>query len=216
MNGGAQITPEILRASLTPKTGLFSLSLNCDFTGIVQPVQELGDVCREQGVLFHVHVAPGSLSFEELSADYVTCKGKLWAREPFTSKEFSFYRMDSLDVQEGCMEVSRLQSRLKKGIEENFLEAIECFSGAEKLPGYLVMSFFGVSSQALIYLLQSKGVHVRSNAKLFRLLGVDPLIAQCAVSFVITDETTESQIDYAIEVICACAKNLRKCSLGLI
>ena len=74
-----QITPDLLKKGLTPKTGMVSLSWANPLTGVVQPIWELAEVCLENGVLFHVDVSQvlGKIyfKFEDLPVDYLTFEG---------------------------------------------------------------------------------------------------------------------------------------------
>lgn len=74
------VTPESLANSLTPRTALLSLSWANGMTGVIQPVHEIAQLCRQRGVRFHLdatHVL-GKLfiDLEEVSPDYVTCNGE--------------------------------------------------------------------------------------------------------------------------------------------
>jgi cysteine desulfurase len=48
-----RVAPETLRAALRPDTILVSVMAANNETGALQPVAELGRICRERGVLFH-------------------------------------------------------------------------------------------------------------------------------------------------------------------
>lgn len=81
VNAQGMITPEALADALKPRTALFSLSWANGMTGVVQPVLELSDLCRDRGVLFHLdasHVL-GKVAFDldEIAPDFVTFHGDL-------------------------------------------------------------------------------------------------------------------------------------------
>lgn len=71
-----RIHPEQLLESLTPKTLLFSLSVANGMTGLIEPIQELGELCRERGVLFHLDLSDVlgrlALTSEMVRADVLT------------------------------------------------------------------------------------------------------------------------------------------------
>jgi len=54
-----RVLPETLRAALRPDTILCSVMLANNEVGTVQPVAELGGICREAGVVFHCDAAQG-------------------------------------------------------------------------------------------------------------------------------------------------------------
>jgi cysteine desulfurase len=65
-----------LRAAITDKTILVSVMLANNEIGVVQPVNEIGAICREKGVLFHTDAVQGvgkvPFNVEEAKADLVS------------------------------------------------------------------------------------------------------------------------------------------------
>lgn len=53
VDAAGRIDPESLRRALQPDTVLVSLMAANNETGTVQPIGELGQICRERGVIFH-------------------------------------------------------------------------------------------------------------------------------------------------------------------
>ncbi len=49
-----QVAPESVAAAITPQTALVSVMYANNEVGTVQPIGEIGTICRERGVLFHV------------------------------------------------------------------------------------------------------------------------------------------------------------------
>ncbi|HWQ14272.1 MAG TPA: cysteine desulfurase family protein [Roseiflexaceae bacterium] len=70
------VRPEDLRAAMRPDTALVSIMYANNEVGTVQPLAELGAICRERGVPFHTDAvqAPGSLPLdvEALNVDLMT------------------------------------------------------------------------------------------------------------------------------------------------
>jgi cysteine desulfurase len=66
---------EKLRAAITEKTVLVSIMLANNEIGVVQPVDEIGKLCREKGVLFHCDAVQGvgkvSFDVEQAQCDLV-------------------------------------------------------------------------------------------------------------------------------------------------
>jgi len=62
------VSVESLRAALRPDTILVSIMAANNETGAIQPVDELGKVCRERGVLFHTDAVQsfGKLPFSDI------------------------------------------------------------------------------------------------------------------------------------------------------
>jgi cysteine desulfurase len=53
VQGDGLIDLDMLRESITDKTILVSIMYANNEIGVIQPVQEIGKICRERGVLFH-------------------------------------------------------------------------------------------------------------------------------------------------------------------
>lgn len=75
-----QVTSSTIADALSPRTALVSLSWANGLTGVVQPVAEIAELCRQRGVRLHLdatHVL-GKLSFDltEINPDFVTFNGE--------------------------------------------------------------------------------------------------------------------------------------------
>jgi cysteine desulfurase len=74
-----QVDTETLKTLLDDRTDLVSVQWVNNETGIIQPVEEIGRICREHGVPFHIDAAQavGKLAIElsQGAADYVTLTG---------------------------------------------------------------------------------------------------------------------------------------------
>jgi cysteine desulfurase len=73
------VDPEDVRKAITPKTILVSIMFANNEIGTVQPVEKIGAICREKGVLFHCDAVQGigKLPFdvEKVNADLVSISG---------------------------------------------------------------------------------------------------------------------------------------------
>lgn len=79
VNSGGIVTAQAVADSLSPRTALVSLSWANGLTGVVQPVAEIAELCRQRGVHFHLeatHVV-GKLFYElkEINPEYLTFNG---------------------------------------------------------------------------------------------------------------------------------------------
>jgi len=54
------INPEAIRAAIRPNTRLISVMLANNETGVLQPVEEIGRIAAEAGVLFHIDAVQGA------------------------------------------------------------------------------------------------------------------------------------------------------------
>lgn len=118
-----------------------------------------------------------------------------------------------------CLEVARLRDKLERGIKNSVKEAVLFFEEAERLPNCTAIGFPGLCAEALLFLLQRFGVcatigggtHQRLSEVLLA-SGVDLPLAESALSFSLSLQTTEEEIDAAIEAIAVCVHNLRRSS----
>ena len=70
------ISLEKLRAALRPDTILVSIMMVNNEIGVIQPVWEIGELCREKGIVFHVDAVQGAgrveIDLAKLKADLLT------------------------------------------------------------------------------------------------------------------------------------------------
>jgi len=70
------ISLEKLRAAIRPDTILVSIMMVNNEIGVIQPVWEIGELCREKGIVFHVDAVQGAgrveIDMAKLKADLLT------------------------------------------------------------------------------------------------------------------------------------------------
>jgi cysteine desulfurase len=125
--------------------------------------------------------------------------------------------MDSRNLM--CTEIARLRNQLENGITAACPGAIPFFKGQERVPHITAVGFPGIANESLLYLLNRKGVYASIGGGSFQQIalvlggaGIDPALAQSAISFSLSRETTEEEIDKAIEIIQECVKKLKQLS----
>jgi cysteine desulfurase len=123
--------------------------------------------------------------------------------------------MDSRDLL--CMEVARLRDKLEMGIVANYPEAVPFYSDQERLPHCTTIAFPGIASEAMLYSLNRKNVFANIGGGNFQQLSqillhaaVPEALAQTAVSFSLSRETNEDEVDRAVQLIAESARQLRK------
>lgn len=116
-------------------------------------------------------------------------------------------------------EIVRLRDRLEKGIREGFADAFVFFEKADRLPNCSAIGFPGIACEALLFALHRQGIyasmgggHCQKLSCVLTACGVDSVLAGSALSFSLSCETTEEEIDYAVERIVETAKKLRRLS----
>lgn len=81
-NEKGQITKKEIENSLSPKTAFLSLPFADPVTGIVYPIWEIGEYCRQMGIFFHVEISQvlGKMifPFSTLPVDFLSFDGRLF------------------------------------------------------------------------------------------------------------------------------------------
>lgn len=255
VNHQGKVTTEALIESLSPRTALVSLSWANGLTGVIQPVAELADICRERGILFHLdatHVL-GKLfySLEDIGADFISFNGDqlhapkgtggLYIKKGVRCSSFLVGSADQGGLRAGpldvgllaalataskeaietrdllCTEVARLRNQLEETVQKSIPQAKILFKKQERVPHCSCIAFPGLSNEALLFLLNRKGICATIGGGNFLQLthqlkacGFDPLTAQGAISFGLSRYTTEEEITTASSVIIDSAKELLK------
>ncbi len=246
LNSKGQITRQALEAAITSRTALFSISWADGLTGVIHPIEDLAAVCKEKNILFHVDASyifgKRFFRFQDLGAHFLTVDGSdiqslqdtglLFIKEGTPVRlersppSIAFASTLAIAVEERqnkfehyCMEIARLRDRLEEGVREGFSEAVILFKEADRLPNVTVIAFPKVYSEALLFLLNSKGIYASSGGGKFQSLktvlmaaGVEENLAKCALSFSLSWDTEEEEIEQAILLIIACAKQIQRSS----
>lgn len=125
--------------------------------------------------------------------------------------------LDARDLM--CTEVARLRSRLETEIVSLVPDAIVFFQDQERLSNCTAIGFPGVANEALLYALNRKGVCASIGGGSYQQIGlvlaasgVEEILAHSAVSFALSRETSEEEIDRAVEIVADCVKKLRRVS----
>jgi len=122
-----------------------------------------------------------------------------------------------------CMEGARLRNLLEQGIQEGCPGAKPLFTDQERLPHISAMSFPGIANEALLFALSEKGLFASIGGGLQQQLSlmleacqVEPMLALSAVSFSLSRETTQEDIEQAVDIIVKTAKKLRESSSKMV
>lgn len=122
-----------------------------------------------------------------------------------------------------CMEIARLKYHFESSLKKRIPEAHILFENEERLPHITCIAFPGVTSEALLFVLNRKGVLASmgggSQQQIGYILtacGLESLLANSALSFSLSKETTEEEIDKAVAIIDAAYHRLRRVSEQII
>lgn len=121
---------------------------------------------------------------------------------------------DSIDLL--CSEVARLRDKLEMGIVSRFPSAVPFYSDQERLPHCVTIAFPGIANEALLYALNRKAVFASIGGGSFQQIALvltaasqPEALAHTAISFSLSRETTEDEIDHTIDIVADCAEKLQ-------
>ncbi len=116
-------------------------------------------------------------------------------------------------------EVARLRSLFEESILSSVPNASVLFQDQERSPHITCMTFPGVKNEALLFLLQKKGLYATMGGGLFQTLsvalqacGIDHQASEEALSFALSKETTEDEVKKAALNISTAVTELRRLS----
>ncbi len=244
-----QVSVDALESVLNDEVNLVSLSWANGLTGVIHPIEEIAHLCQEKGIPLHVdatHVL-GKLYFrlEDLPIGYLTFDaGRLGApkgigglfvkesapfkplilgREPASlpvitalSQTFReiFAHFDTINL-----ETARLRDHFEKAFpQENCL-----FQEVTRLPNTSVITFPGVASEALLFVLNADNLYASMGGGIFPRLshvlkcyGCSNEVMHTALSFTFSFETTQEEIERGIAIITRSVSALQKRSAALM
>lgn len=118
-----------------------------------------------------------------------------------------------------CTEIARLRNKLEEGVQAQVPESKALFTDQQRVPHISAIAFPGVINEALLYALNRRnlcacigGGSFQQIGLILKACGFDDLVAHSAVSFSLSRETTEQQVDQAITIIAEAVKQLRSIS----
>lgn len=118
-----------------------------------------------------------------------------------------------------CTEIARLKYSFESQLVKRIPDAIVLFENEERLPHITAIAFPGVPSEIMLFLLSRKdlfasmgGGNQQQIGYLLEACGVDKSLANCALSFSFSRETTEEEIERGLDIIEKSYSKLRKVS----
>lgn len=79
VNENGQLTVEILEKNLSPRSGILAISWVEPLTGVIQPVWEIADFCKKNGILLYVEAseifAKLFFNFRDIDIDFLSFQG---------------------------------------------------------------------------------------------------------------------------------------------
>ena len=76
VSGDGEVSPRDVEAAIAPQTALVSVMFANNEIGTIQPVEQIGEICRKRGVLFHVDAVQAAgqveIDMKRIKADYLS------------------------------------------------------------------------------------------------------------------------------------------------
>jgi cysteine desulfurase len=234
-----------LEEALKPKTALLSISWANALTGVIQPITDIIRICHNKGVKVHLNasamVGKLPISFEELGVDFLTFDGdKIHTPQGIgglfqkTKPHESSHHVAALcglslaveeelqRLEQFAMETARLRDTFEAELKHALPDTVVLFQDADRLPHVSCVAFPGVMSEALLYHLHRRHVYASLGGGQFQKLSsqlksckVSEELAQSALSFAISHETTEDDLAEALDIVVSSVRKLSTLSAAL-
>ena len=253
------ITPEEVETALTPETCLVSVMYANNEIGTIQPIPEIGELCRERGVFFHTDAVQAfghlSIDVEAQHIDMLSLSahkfhgpkgvGLLYSRKgiPLTNVIYGGAqergKRAGTENVPGIMSMAAAMAEAAENLETNtaYVSALRdrlitglsaiphsILNGdAEKrLPGNVNFCFEGIEGEALLLLLDQKGIAASSGSAcasgsldpshVLLALGRPYELALSSLRLTIDENNTAEEIDAIIASVTEAVETLRKLS----
>lgn len=253
------ITPKQVESAIRPETCLVTVMYANNEIGTIQPIKEIGKICREKGVLFHTDAvqAAGHLHIDvkEQNIDMLSLSahkfhgpkgtGALFARSgiPLTNiieggaqergKRGGTENIPAIvgmatALEEACKNIDKNAEKLIPLRDKLISELSEIphsvLNGdAEKrLPGNVSFCFEGIEGESLLLLLDDKGICASSGSACTSgsldpshvLLAIGRIhdIAHGSLRLSLSEENTESEINFTVKAVKEVVEYLRSVS----
>ncbi len=252
---------EQVREAMTDKTILVSIMHGNNEIGTVNPIRDIGRLCKEKGVLFHTDAcqtfAKQPIDVEDWGIDLLSCSGhKIYGpkgvgalyvrrKKPRVRCEPVIHggghergmRSGTLNVPgivgmgkaaELCvqnqdaeiMRISALRDRMKDGLFNRLDEIFLNGHPTQRIPNNLNVSFLYVEGESLMMGFHEIAVSSGSactSASLepsyvLKAIGRGDDLAHSSIRFSLGRFTTEEEVDYTVERVCATVEKLREMS----
>lgn len=253
------VTPEQVAAAIRPDTCLVSIMFANNEIGTIEPIAEIGAVCREKGVLFHTDAVQAvghiPVHLSELPVDMLSLSGHkfhgpkgvgvLFARRGTALRSLicggaqergrragtenlpgilgmaAALKEACAHLAENAAYVSGLRDKLIAGLEQ-IPHSILSGDREQRLPGNVNFCFEGVEGEALLLLLDAKGICASSGSActsgsldpshVLLAVGVPYEAAHGSLRLSLSAENTPEEIDYLIAQVTAVTARLRSMS----
>ena len=253
------VTAEQVREAIRPDTCLVTIMFANNEIGTVQPIAEIGAVCREKGVLFHtdavqaaghLHIDVKAQNIDMLSLSAHKFHGPkgigvLYARKgiflvnlieggaqergkragteniPAIMGMAAALEEANANLDANAQKLIKLRDRLIAGLSKIPHSELNG-DGVKRLPNNVSFCFEGIEGEAMLLLLDDKGVYASSGSACTSgsldpshvLLAIGRVhdVAHGSLRLSLSEENTEEEVDYIIQAVAEVVAYLRSIS----
>ena len=253
------VSPADVAAAIRPDTALVTIMFANNEIGTIQPIAEIGKICRDKGVLFHTDAvqAAGHLHIDvaEMNIDMLSLSGHkfhgpkgvgaLFVRKgiPLTTvieggaqergKRAGTENVPAIvsmaaAFAEACENIDKnaqyeisLRDRLINGLSK-IPHSVLNGDAVNRLPNNVNMCFEGIEGEALLLMLDDKGIEASSGSActsgsldpshVLLAIGLPHEVAHGSLRLTLSEYSTQEEIDYIIEKVPEVIEYLRNMS----
>ncbi len=253
------VRPEELEAAIREDTAIVSVMYANNEIGTIQPIPEIGAICKKHGVLFHtdavqavgnvpIHVKEQNIDMLSLSAHKFHGPkgvGVLYLRKGISlpnlieggaqergrragTENVAGIVGLSVALKEACATMEQRNARLTKMRDRLIDNALKIERSrvngdrVKRLPGNINMCFEGIEGESLLLMLDLKGICASSGSActsgsldpshVLLAIGLPHEIAHGSLRLSFSDQNTEEDVDYILEVLPKIVERLRSMS----
>jgi cysteine desulfurase len=261
VDGRGLVDPDDVRRALRPNTRLVSIMMANNETGVLQPVEEVGEIAAEADLFFHTDAVQAAakipIDVARIGCDALSISGHkfhapqgvgaLYLRKGtrlqplFHGGRHERSRRAGTENVPGIVGLGKaaelaaqgferrddqklagLRDRLERGILSHIDEAGVNGDGAVRTPNTTNIYFDHIDGEPLVIALDLKGLSVSSGAAcssgaiepshVLTAMGLRPDRARASVRFSLGKQTTQEDIDFALELVPETVARLRELS----
>ena len=253
------VTPQQVSDAIREDTCLVTVMFANNEIGTIQPIKEIGAVCREKGVLFHTDAvqAAGHLHIDvkEQNIDMLSLSGHkfhgpkgvgvLYAKKgiPLVNiieggaqekgKRAGTENIPAImgmtaALEEACADMEKNSAKVQK-LRDRLIDGLSAIPHSvlngdkeNRLPNNVSFCFEGIEGEALLLLLDAKGVCASSGSActsgsldpshVLLAIGRPHEIAHGSLRLSLCEENTEEEVDYIINAVTQVVSYLRSIS----
>jgi cysteine desulfurase len=251
---------EDLRAAIRPETVLITLMLANNEIGTIEPIEEIGKIAAEKGIVFHTDAVQAAgkipIDVEKLGVDLLSVSahkfcgpkgvGALYIREGTQLEPLMYGGHSERDRRPGTEDVASiagmgkaaelalagmrkdgerirgLRDRLERGLLDRVPHSWVNGARAPRVPNTANLTFPFIEGESMVIALDLKGLACSTGAAcssgalepshVLMALGLAPEDARATLRLSLGHQTTEDEIDIALETIPPVIERLRQLS----